>query len=226
MSAQGAQYLASALEQNISLRELDVSGHCFQDEGLISLANSLKINQTLQYLNVAGIFSNHFGHFVVTDGLVAFGEMLSDNSSLYHLDLSHHFSEFPGFLAISNALRNNNTLDKLNLAFCSGELSFQSMETLCDALKTNSTLRALSLSGMLQEEHFLPLQSAMAENSTLELLYLGWINHLQSEYVNRFLSNVQTSLNVGMNEDHLDFDEFEYPQIFSLYLEPLNPIFF
>merc|ERR1712193_91482 len=50
----GAELLATALKENLSIKLLDIRDNGIGDTGAIFLAEALKLNQTLQSLNLSG----------------------------------------------------------------------------------------------------------------------------------------------------------------------------
>ncbi len=70
--------IASALEQNASLERLDLSCCDIDDAGIRTLANSLKCNTTLRYLNVEG-------NVFTSNGMHALRACIYDTSSIKSL---------------------------------------------------------------------------------------------------------------------------------------------
>ena len=113
LSDRVVEKMVKYLEQlDIGLVDLDLSKNAITDIGLKNLANSLKINRSIKYLNLR---ANRFHE----DGLHEFVDYLSNNRTLQELSLSENSITNEGIKILSKFLPLNNTLRHLELARCS-----------------------------------------------------------------------------------------------------------
>jgi len=120
------------------LQKLDISNQSIYNDGTIAIGDSLKINETLHELNMAGIK-------VDDEGVKNFMDAIKQNSGLKKLDL------YCGFLtpswdvinAISSYLHDNASLLELNLSSSPTVIGLSEM---MEGLHENTTLQKLILS--------------------------------------------------------------------------------
>ena len=110
---EGAEYISEAIRKNKTLKELDLQYNCIGDEGAKEIASALKKNSTLESLN---FHFNDIGDL----GAEYFALALISNTSLRKLDLSMHedsrvWISDTGISALTAALKQNNTLEKLTV---------------------------------------------------------------------------------------------------------------
>jgi Ran GTPase-activating protein (RanGAP) involved in mRNA processing and transport len=193
----GANAIAEALLQNDTLQLLDISENdittgsvalsrslascslvslnlcknSIADAGGCAIAHALRVNSTLQYLDVS---SNGLG----ADSGRGFAEALACNKCLNSLDLSSNELTDAGCRAIGEALVLNSCLQTLNLS-CVG-LGHNGCLALRQALCVNVTLTSLSLSyNGLGDEQASIICEILARNSCLQNLNLS-SNYLRS----------------------------------------------
>ncbi|KAJ3367784.1 Leucine-rich repeat-containing protein 45 [Kappamyces sp. JEL0680] len=106
--------------------------------GCIKLANALKSNATLTYLDLRG-------NSIRSDGAIALGQMLKVNNKLESLFLEWNCLGIwdNGIRAISEALSINETLRVLDLR--NNKVGPESTQTMAHALKYNTSLRKLDM---------------------------------------------------------------------------------
>jgi len=140
--AKGADKLAEALKGNMTnLELLNLSYNSLRDEGTTKLADALKQNKdpSLQELNLQ---MNEVG----PHGCRAVAMVLKErNSNLKVLNLSRNLLKASGGVDIAEALKENNTIKRLNLA---GSMQCPNIEAhgakaIAEALKMPSPLREL-----------------------------------------------------------------------------------
>ena len=132
----GAESLATALKTNTSLSNLNFSGNNLGPAGAESLATALKTNTTLTNLNMS---VNNLG----PGGAESLATVLKTNTTLTNLDLSGNNLGPADAESLATALQKNKTLTNLNLSV--NNLGPAGAESLAKALKTNTTLRNLGL---------------------------------------------------------------------------------
>ena len=115
----GAVSISRILRINKTVQYLDISRNCIGDDGISVLLDSLHINTTLiQLVAYCCKFYNQ--------GAKSVAEMLQKNNTLKYLDISLNIIEDDGMTAIADSLHtdngtgnitNNTTLIKLNVSF-------------------------------------------------------------------------------------------------------------
>ena len=101
-----AKNVVEALQVSNVLQKLNISNNNISDDGMLAITNWLKNTATLQVLNVS---SNH----ITNTGTREFADV---KSMLQNLDISSNTIGDDGMLAISRWLRNNTTLQVLNVS--------------------------------------------------------------------------------------------------------------
>ncbi|CAG8691244.1 9806_t:CDS:2, partial [Cetraspora pellucida] len=131
--------LIGALEENVSLEELDLS-HIIEVGKLgEELKNSLEKNRTLKILNLS--------HCCLRANTIkALENTLLKNITISNLDLSYNNISIT---SLFKALERNNTLTKLNISH--KDLDFEEGKALASALKINNTLTHLYLSETIND---------------------------------------------------------------------------
>ena len=104
----GAQAIASILEYNSTLEELNLSSNSASDTGSTHLAQALRHNSTLRRLNLSG---NSFSDA----GLRALLQFIYHNSTLEELNLSNNSISDTGLAALAFALHHNYNLESAEL---------------------------------------------------------------------------------------------------------------
>lgn len=142
IDAKGADKLAEALKGNMTMLEfLNLSYNSLHDEGTAKLADALKQNKA-PYLQDLNLGMNEIG----PAGCRAVAMVLKERSSdLQVLNMSRNVCKAAGGYDIAEALKENNTLKKLNLA---GSIQCPNIESsgakaIAEALKMPSPLREL-----------------------------------------------------------------------------------
>ena len=133
----GAESLATALKTNTSLSNLNFSGNNLGPAGAESLATALKTNTILTNLDFSG---NNVG----PAGAESLATALKTNTSLTNLNLRRNNLGPAGAECLAKALEKNTILTNLNLSF--NDLGPADAESLATALKTNTSLTNLNFS--------------------------------------------------------------------------------
>lgn len=116
IQVKGSKALAKILEENRTLKHLNLSSCCIVNNGACMIAETLCDNSTLEMLSIS---VDNIG----ISGAQAFASVLKGNTTLKELHISDIFSFFHKttnewkneFLILSNALHQNTTLEKLNV---------------------------------------------------------------------------------------------------------------
>jgi Ran GTPase-activating protein (RanGAP) involved in mRNA processing and transport len=141
----GTKAICEALEQNKTLKELDISGdwagsNIGETAGVKHVAKMLGVNGGLTKISLA---KNGLGE----EGTKAICEALEQNTTLKELDLSgHHVSnigETAGAKHVAKMLGVNGGLTALDLSF--NDLKDDGVSTVCEAIQSNKETKLSSL---------------------------------------------------------------------------------
>ena len=192
-----AAVLATTLETNTTLTNLNLSGNNLGPSGAESLATALKTNTSLSNLNFSG---NNLG----PAGAESLATALKTNTALTHLELSGNNLGPAGAESLATALKTNTTLTNLNMSV--NNLGPGGAESLATVLKTNTTLTNLDLSGNnLGPADAESLATALQKNKTLTNLNLS-VNNLGpagAESLAKALKTNTTLTNLGLMRNNL-----------------------
>jgi Ran GTPase-activating protein (RanGAP) involved in mRNA processing and transport len=153
----GAKGLADALKDNKSLNKLNLRANYLGSSGVAEIAKALKINKTLESLNLQ---SNHIGY----NGFQALGEALMINQTLSEILLSQNYCKSQeSFQAIANALLESKTLKRIDLS--NRKLDDDCAFLISNILKSNNYLEKINLSNnMLGKEGIERILEEACEN--------------------------------------------------------------
>ena len=190
--AVGANSLAQALKVNTSLSSLDLHSGFIQPEfenipaeafrgntivyflgvrvsnfigaeGANSLAQALRVNTSLSFLNLSR-------NFIGVRGANSLAQALRVNTSLSSLDLSCNSIGDEGANSLAEALRVNTSVSSLNLA--NNSIGNEGANSLAKALRENASLSSLNLStNSIGGEGANSLVQALRVNTSLSSLY-------------------------------------------------------
>ncbi|XP_048051933.1 NACHT, LRR and PYD domains-containing protein 12-like isoform X5 [Megalobrama amblycephala] len=166
----GCAALASALRSNSHLRELDLTVNKIGDEGLMLLSDGLMDpNCKLEKLMLSQCN-------ITAEGCAALVSALRSNSHLRELDLSMNKIGDEGLMLLSDGLKDLHCkLEKLELGCC--EITAEGCAALASALRSNSHLRELYLTGNSLREASVESLSALKDDPHYKLetlLYELW----------------------------------------------------
>jgi Ran GTPase-activating protein (RanGAP) involved in mRNA processing and transport len=134
-------------------------------DGAQSIAESLKRNSTLKYLDLRD-------NFVRAKGAQSFADCLKVNFTLLHLDLRRNGIENQGTIFLAKSLVENSTLTHLSLF--GNHISNFGVQALASSLKINSTLQSLELEkNSFGKEGFKALVNCFSFNHTLSHLNIN-----------------------------------------------------
>eukprot|EP00668_Euglena_longa_P003466 GGOE01004055.1.p1 GENE.GGOE01004055.1~~GGOE01004055.1.p1 ORF type:complete len:342 (+),score=57.64 GGOE01004055.1:185-1210(+) len=135
--AEGTQAMAEMLRVNSTLQTLELPWCSVKDRGAIALGEALQFNSTLQHLQL------HMDGILVR-GAAALATSLKVNHSLLRLDLAGNSIGDVGAQVLAEALEVNPTLQHLALA--SNNIGDVGIRAFSEALKVNSAITYLDLS--------------------------------------------------------------------------------
>ncbi|XP_048018280.1 NACHT, LRR and PYD domains-containing protein 12-like [Megalobrama amblycephala] len=140
ITTEGCAALASALRSNSHLKELSLSQNKVGDKGLTLLSDGLKDPHCkLEKLPL-------WDCNITDEGCAALASALRSNSHLRDLNLSKNKIGGPGLTLLSDGLKDPQCkLEKLWLSYC--DITSEGCAALASALRSNSHLRDLNLSG-------------------------------------------------------------------------------
>ncbi|NXF67209.1 LRC34 protein, partial [Ciccaba nigrolineata] len=202
----GAKHMAAFLQENSTLRYLNLMFNDIGISGAELIAGALHRNETLVYLRMTG---NKIGN----KGGMSFASMLEINSTLEKLDLGDCDMGMQCLIAIATALTHNKSVKAINLNrpllysqeeettvhvalmlksnsslvelhLCKHEMKNFGVERLCEALYENSSLRYLDLScNKITHDGVKFLGELLKRNQTLEILDLN-ANRIEDDGAN------------------------------------------
>lgn len=163
---EGAIVLSEWIKVNASLQHLELRNNDFTCRGGKALAEALTVNVVLKHLD---LHSNNLG----AEGGKALAEAVKVNSTLQHLDLTFNNLGSEGGKALAEALKTNIGLQKLDLRY--NYLGSEVGKFLADALKVNATLLHLDLrDNNLGAEGGTALADALKVNASLQHLNIAF----------------------------------------------------
>ncbi|KAJ3340322.1 hypothetical protein HDU93_007163 [Gonapodya sp. JEL0774] len=185
-----AWYLASVLKTNKTLENLGLASryplfelvrvisvrpphtdNVIGDTGLLSLSEALKVNSTLQHIELGGDYGNR----IEDDGIAALADALKQNKTLNFLLLGFNVITDEGIEAISNSMKVNESIKGLHLM--GTKMTSVGAKTVAEFLKVNKVLESLSLGGTdMNSDGAVEIAEALQVNSTLQELALDHSN--------------------------------------------------
>jgi len=157
--AAGAMHVADMLGVNGGLTKVSLALNELGEEGTKAICEALEQNKTLKELEISGNMTGN-SNIGGTAGVKHVAKMLGVNGGLTSINLSgnqlcgiwtdwrgdqHGTYTTEGIIAIANAIRVNGALTKLSLA--QNGLEEEGTKAICEALEQNTTLMELDLSG-------------------------------------------------------------------------------
>ena len=119
--------------------ELILGGDNIGDKGIADIANSLRTNTTISYLNVTGCGISDIGVQSLAEAIAANGSI-----RLEELDISYNNIGDMGLARIATALQINTTIKYFSMSHCG--ISDKGAESLARVLAVNRSLTCLNLS--------------------------------------------------------------------------------
>ncbi|KJE97164.1 hypothetical protein CAOG_010088 [Capsaspora owczarzaki ATCC 30864] len=160
----GARAIAETLKVNKTLKYLDLDNNLIGDAGAQSIAEALKVNTTLKALSLA---KNQIGDV----GANAIAEALKVNKTLTWLDLGKSRIGNAGAQAIAEALKMNAMVTEIGLK--QNQIGNAGAHAIAEALKVNTGLIVLYLNeNEIGNAGAQAIAEALKVNSTLYGLFL------------------------------------------------------
>ena len=168
LTPKAVELIICGLNQNITLKRLDMKNSYFCLQNTILLASVLRTNNTLVYLNIG-----HCG--IDSDGACQLASALCTNDALLKLHLVNSPIGVDGATAFAEMLWTNHTLIDLNLGQCN--IDSDGAYQLASALCTNHTLQTLYLNNSpIGVKGTTAFAEMLRANHTLVDLNLGHCN--------------------------------------------------
>ncbi|XP_013189038.1 leucine-rich repeat-containing protein 74B-like [Amyelois transitella] len=188
----GCFHLGEMLIDNISLRELNLTGCRIGSTGARRLFHNLHLNQALKSLNLS---RNDLGD----TGVELLAKAIFKGADLRQLNLSFNKLSGKSPLALAEAFETNNKLSHLNMSWNS-MLSPNAIFALCTQLSLNSSLEELDLSwNSLSGSRIGLAIKILLSNPKIRNLYLS-NNKLEGPVI----KSISVSLGKAKNLDTLD----------------------
>ncbi|CAH3171592.1 unnamed protein product, partial [Porites lobata] len=137
----GASWLANGLKQNCTLQYLDLSDNVDSDPVAVELASALESSSSLTHLDLSHTYLSF--NEIREVGAASLGEALQTNCSLSHLYLSGNAIGDSGTASLGEGLKSNCTLTRLYLT--ENEIGDPGAEALGEAMQSNRNLTHLNL---------------------------------------------------------------------------------
>uniref|UniRef100_UPI003D9E30BB leucine-rich repeat-containing protein 34 n=1 Tax=Danio rerio TaxID=7955 RepID=UPI003D9E30BB len=169
IEADGAEVIAKSLHKNITLKTLRMTGNKIGNQGAMQLATMLQINATLEEVDVSDCD-------LATQSVIAFAIVLMNNKRICAINVSRPllFSlQEETTVHMAQMLVVNNTLKELHMG--KHDMTDTGVETLCEALKRNISLRYLDLCcNRITRDGAKHLSEVLKQNCSLEILDLSF----------------------------------------------------
>jgi len=164
IGAQGAIEFAEALKMNTTIQELNLRHNNIGNNGCIALADSLKINKTLKKINLV---SNYIGN----EGCIALANALKINKTIKIVYFRGNKIGLEGCVELAKALTINKTIQEIN--FPQNEIGSNGCKILADALKINKTIKTINLgTNEIGDEGADALANVLKINTTIQNMFL------------------------------------------------------
>ncbi|XP_035828683.1 leucine-rich repeat-containing protein 74B isoform X2 [Aplysia californica] len=159
------EQLCQIIEQNDTLRKVNLSGNNFDDSSAEHIANLILCTTKLESLNLS---HNHLGERAG----ILLGPAISENLCLKELDLSWNHLRRKGAMAVGAGVKSNVYMKKVNLSW--NGFGLEGSLALMDALKTNNVLEELDISNnRITTEGAVLIGKGLTVNETLKVLWMG-----------------------------------------------------
>ena len=169
----GLMALGESLKRNRILKTLNISECCIDDHGMKSLASALEMNGSLEELNL------RWNDAITGVGYLALGESLKRIRGLKTLNISDCDIDDQGVKSLASALEMNGSLEELNLSQNYARQNYAvtgvGLMSLGESLKRNRGLKTLMLNGLLNisERNWKQFIACLRENNDLTKLELS-----------------------------------------------------
>ncbi|KAK3798339.1 hypothetical protein RRG08_063353 [Elysia crispata] len=160
-----AEELCQVVEQNDTLRRVNLSGNQFDDQCAVHLAELIMNTHKLESLNLS---HNNLGE----KSGVLLGPAISENLCLKELDLSWNHLRRKGAMAVAAGIKTNVYMKKVNLSW--NGFGLEGSLALADALKTNNVLEEMDImNNRITTEGAVLIGKGLSLNETLKVFKIG-----------------------------------------------------
>ena len=170
ITSKGAIKVAEAIKMNKTLQELDISYNNISDDGAADISDALKSNNSLQILKMS---SNN----ITVSGAIKIAEAIRVNKTLQELNIRKNNISDNGTSVISDALKSNSSLQYLDMS--SNKITSEGAKLIAEAIIVNTTLRTLDLQQHDTNDAVcfnMSVLTAMHHNNTLMKLMLPYVH--------------------------------------------------
>ena len=195
ITSEGAIRIAEAIKVNTTLQELDISSNSLSDHGAAAISDALKSNNSLQILKMSW-------NKITCEGTLQIAEAIKVNKTLQELDMHKNDISDDGAAAISDALKNNNSLQILNMTY--NKITSEGATKIAEAIKVNKKLQELHIIGNnVSYDGAAAISDALLSNNSLQILKIssnsitskGTIKIAEAIKVNKTLQELDISSN-------------------------------
>ena len=131
-----AKMIGEAIKVNKTLQKLNITNNNISDDGATAISDGLKYNISLQELNMSR-------NNITSEGAKMIGEAIKVNKTLQKLDIYHNNVSDDGATAISDGLKCNNSLQELCMSH--NMITSEGAKMIAEAIIVNTTLHTLGL---------------------------------------------------------------------------------
>jgi len=180
--------LAIGLQDNLTVKSLNISHNCLTEKGIETVIDCLSKNSSIKELDIS--------HNEIS--IVSIKKIIAVKPSLIKLDVSGIRLNVTGSQMVSSAIEDNSTLEELNMSYCS--LNGDGAEFIAQALINNSLLKKLDLfANKIADDGAIAICKCLINNSTLQHLILSY-----SKITDSGLEKMAQAITVGTNFSQLD----------------------
>ena len=171
ITSEEATMIGKAIKVNKTLQKLDISNNNISDDGAAAISDGLTCNISIQELNMSN-------NNIIDEGAKMIGEAIKVNKTLQKLDISNNSNSISddGAVAISDGLKYNISLQELNMS-CN-KITNEGAKLIAEAIKVNTTIHTLDL----RQYHInnalsfnMTILTAVYHNNTLMKLTLPYV---------------------------------------------------
>ena len=204
VSDNGIINIGKALQMNATLQILDISHNSLSDNGVLKFSDYLKKENTLHQLRISwnninvdlnsnvtllNMCRKRFGN----TGAILVSKFLYYN--LLKLNISYNCISDDGAVAISECLKNNNTLQKLDMSH--NNISDNGIINIGKALQVNGKLQIFDVSSNnISDDGAVAFSKCLPINNTLQELSLSW-NSTTKEGITKIAEAI--AVNTGLH---------------------------
>lgn len=195
IGAEGCSSLAEALKVNTTITFINLCGNKIGDEGCLSLAMALETCTSITSIDVA---MNRIGD----DGCLSLAKALETNSTITNMNLENNIIGDEGCSSLFKALDTNVALSTINLG--QNSIGDEGCLSFAKSLKTNTTITAIHLNGnSIGAKGCSWLADALRTNATINTINLHY-NSIGDEGISSLARACEantsvTTLNLFMN---------------------------